>query len=133
MIVAETTATISLGDASVTNDASAAIIDALASQYNTPAVARMGAAVSVTLYQALSVTMTLESDMDGEQLCAVLTAALTLEAFDHSCAATSDGSSTTFLLEYPLENNLAAGRANPNPNPNPNPNRNPNPYPNPNP
>ena len=90
--------------------------------------------MSVTLYQALSVTMTLESDMDGEQLCAVLTAALTLEAFDHTCAATSDGSgTTTFLLEYPLENNLAAGRANRNPNPNPNPNRNPNPYPNPNP
>jgi hypothetical protein len=111
MIVAETTATISLGDASVTNDASAAIIGALASQYNTPAVARMGAAVSVTLYRALSVTITLESDMSDEQLCSVLTAALTLNAFDHTCAATSGGSGTTFLLECPLENNLAAVNA----------------------
>ena len=133
MVIAETTAAISLGDASVTDAASAAIIDALASRYNTSTVAAAGAAVSVTLYQALSVTMTLESDMSDGQLCAVLTAALTLDAFDHTCAATSDGSSTTFLLEYPLENNLAAGRANPNPNPNPKPNRNPNPNPNPNP
>ena len=92
MIVAETTATISLGDASVTSDASAAIIDALASQYNTSAVARMGAVVSVTLYQAISVTITLESDMSDEQLCKVLTAALTLDAFDHTCVATSGGS-----------------------------------------
>ena len=111
MIVAETTATISLGDASVTNDASAAIIDALASQYNTPAVARMGAAVSVTLYQAISVTITLESDMSDEQLCKVLTAALTLDAFDHTCVATSGGSGTVFRLECPLENNLAAVNA----------------------
>ena len=111
MIVAETTATISLGDASVTNDASAAIIDALASQYNTPAVARMGAAVSVTLYQAISVTITLESDMSDEQLCKVLTAALTLDAFDHTCVATSGDSGTVFRLECPLENNLAAVNA----------------------
>ena len=111
MIVAETTATISLGDASVTSDASAAIIDALASQYNTPAVARMGAAVSVTLYQAISVTITLESDMSDEQLCKVLTAALTLDAFDHTCVATSGGSGTVFRLECPLENNLAAVNA----------------------
>ena len=111
MIVAETTATISLGDASVTNDASAAIIDALASQYNTPAVARMGAAVSVTLYQAISVTITLESDMSDEQLCKVLTAALTLDAFDHTCVATSGGSGTVFRLECPLENHLAAVNA----------------------
>ena len=111
MIVAETTATIILGDASVTNDASAAIIDALASQYNTPAVARMGAAVSVTLYQAISVTITLESDMSDEQLCKVLTAALTLDAFDHTCVATSGGSGTVFRLECPLENNLAAVNA----------------------
>ena len=111
MIVAETTATISLGDASVTNDASAAIIDALASQYNTPAVARMGAAVSVTLYQAISVKITLESDMSDEQLCKVLTAALTLDAFDHTCVATSGGSGTVFRLECPLENNLAAVNA----------------------
>ena len=111
MIVAETIATISLGDASVTSDASAAIIDALASQYNTPAVARMGAAVSVTLYQAISVTITLESDMSDEQLCKVLTAALTLDAFDHTCVATSGGSGTVFRLECPLENNLAAVNA----------------------
>ena len=111
MIVAETTAIISLGDASVTSDASAAIIDALASQYNTPAVARMGAAVSVTLYQAISVTITLESDMSDEQLCKVLTAALTLDAFDHTCVATSGGSGTVFRLECPLENNLAAVNA----------------------
>ena len=111
MIVAETTATISLGDASVTNDASAAIIDALASQYNTSAVARMGAAVSVTLYQAISVKITLESDMSDEQLCKVLTAALTLDAFDHTCVATSGGSGTVFRLECPLENNLAAVNA----------------------
>ena len=111
MIVAETTATIILGDASVTSDASAAIIDALASQYNTPAVARMGAAVSVTLYQAISVTITLESDMSDEQLCKVLTAALTLDAFDHTCVATSGGSGTVFRLECPLENNLAAVNA----------------------
>ena len=111
MIVAETTATISLGDASVTSDASAAIIDALASQYNTPAVARMGAAVSVTLYQAISVKITLESDMSDEQLCKVLTAALTLDAFDHTCVATSGGSGTVFRLECPLENNLAAVNA----------------------
>merc|ERR1719324_383020 len=111
MIVAETIATISLGDASVTSDASAAIIDALASQYNTPAVARMGAAVSVTLYQAISVTITLESDMSDEQLCKVLTAALTLDAFDHTCMATSGGSGTVFRLECPLENNLAAVNA----------------------
>ena len=111
MIVAETTATISLGDASVTSDASAAIIDALASQYNTPAVARMGAAVSVTLYQAISVTITLESDMSDEQLCKVLTAALTLDAFEHTCVATSGGSGTVFRLECPLENNLAAVNA----------------------
>merc|ERR1712086_472584 len=99
MIVAETTATISLGDASVTNDASVAIRDALVSQYNTPAVARMGAAVSVMLYQALSVTITLESDMSDEQLCTVLTAALTLDAFDHSCVASSEDGGTTFVLE----------------------------------
>ena len=111
MIVAETTATIILGDASVTSDASAAIIDALASQYNTPAVARMGAAVSVTLYQAISVKITLESDMSDEQLCKVLTAALTLDAFDHTCVATSGGSGTVFRLECPLENNLAAVNA----------------------
>lgn len=111
MIVAETTAIISLGDASVTSDASAAIIDALASQYNTPAVARMGAAVSVTLYQAISVKITLESDMSDEQLCKVLTAALTLDAFDHTCVATSGGSGTVFRLECPLENNLAAVNA----------------------
>ena len=111
MIVAETTATISLGDASVTNDGSAAIIDALTSQFNTPAVARMGAAVSVTLYQAISVTITLESDMSDEQLCKVLTAALTLDAFDHTCVATSGGSGTVFRLECPLENNLAAVNA----------------------
>ena len=111
MIVAETTATIILGDASVTSDASAAIIDALASQYNTPAVARMGAAVSVTLYQAISVKITLESDMSDEQLCKVLTAALTLDAFEHTCVATSGGSGTVFRLECPLENNLAAVNA----------------------
>ena len=111
MIVAETTAIISLGDASVTSDASAAIIDALASQYNTPAVARMGAVVSVTLYQAISVTIILESDMSDEQLCKVLTAALTLDAFDHTCVATSGGSGTVFRLECPLENNLAAVNA----------------------
>ena len=111
MIVAETTATISLGDASVTHDASVAIRDALVSQYNTPAVARMGAAVSVMLYRALSVTITLESDMSDEQLCTVLTAALTLDAFDHSCVASSGGSGTTFLLESPLEDNLAAVNA----------------------
>ena len=108
MIVSATTATISLGDASVTNDASAAIIDALVSQYNTPAVARMGAAVSVMLYQALSVTITLESDMSDEQLCTVLTAALTLDAFDHSCVASSEDGGTTFVLEIPLEGHLAA-------------------------
>jgi hypothetical protein len=111
MIVAETTATISLGDASVTNAASAAIIDALASQYNTPAVARMGAAVSVTLYQAITVTITLESDMSDEQLCEVLTAALTLDAYDHTCVASSGSSGTVFRLECPLENNLAAVNA----------------------
>ena len=108
MVIAETTAAISLGDASVTDAASAAIIDALASQYNTSTVAATGAAVSVTLYQALSLTVTLASDMSDEQLCTVLTAALTLDAFEHTCVATSEGGGTTFVLEIPLEGHLAA-------------------------
>ena len=108
MVIAETTAAISLGDASVTDAASAAIIDALASRYNTSTVAAAGAAVSVTLYQALSLTVTLESDMSDGQLCTVLTAALTLGAFDHSCVASSEDGGTTFVLEMPLEGHLAA-------------------------
>ena len=111
MVIAETTAAISLGDASVTDAASAAIIDALASQYNTSTMAAAGAAVAVTLYQALSLTVTLESDMSDGQLCTVLTAALTLDAFDHSCVASSEDGGTTFVLEIPLEGHLAAVNA----------------------
>ena len=112
MVIAETSAAISLGDASVTDAASAAIIDALASQYNTSTMAAAGAAVAITLYQALSLTVTLESDMSDGQLCTVLTAALTLEAFDHSCVASSgEDGGTTFVLEIPLEGHHAAVNA----------------------
>ena len=111
MVIAETTAAISLGDASVTDAASAAIIDALASQYNASTMVAAGAAVAVTLYQALSLTVTLESDMSDGQLCTVLTVALTLDAFDHSCVASSEDGGTTFVLEIPLKGHLAAVNA----------------------
>lgn len=112
MVSAETTAAISLGDVSVTGEAAAAIIDALASQYNTSTVARVGAAVSATLsiklHQAISITMAIESDLSDAQLCTALTLALTLNAFDHTCVTTSGAGGTTFLIKCPLEHDLAA-------------------------
>ena len=75
--------------------------------------------VSVTLYQELSVTMTLETDLSEPQLCTVLTLALTLDTFSPTCAVTSgggsggggSGGSTNFLLKYPLEGDLVAVNA----------------------
>ena len=76
--------------------------------------------VSVTLYQELSVTMTLETDLSEPQLCTVLTLALTLDTFSPTCAVTSggggsggggSGGSTHFLLKYPLEGDLVAVNA----------------------
>ena len=49
--------------------------------------------VSVTLYQELGVTMTLETDLSEPQLCTVLTLALTLDTFSPTCAVTSGGGS----------------------------------------
>ena len=75
--------------------------------------------VSVTLYQELGVTMTLETDLSEPQLCTVLTLALTLDTFSPTCAVTSgggsggggSGGSTNFLLKYPLEGDLVAVNA----------------------
>ena len=76
--------------------------------------------VSVTLYQELSVTMTLETDLSEPQLCTVLMLALTLDTFSPTCAVTSggggsggggSGGSTHFLLKYPLEGDLVAVNA----------------------
>ena len=70
--------------------------------------------MSVTLYQELSVTMTLETDLSEPQLCTVLTLALTLDTFSPTCAVTSgggSGGSTHFLLKYPLEGDLVAVNA----------------------
>ena len=80
--------------------------------------------VSVTLYQELGVTMTLETDLSEPQLCTVLTLALTLDTFSPTCAVTSgggsggggsggggSGGSTHFLLKYPLEGDLVAVNA----------------------
>ena len=118
MVVAETTANIVLGDATMTDATEKRkIINALALQYNTTSVKDAGAEVphappplstpsitrppppystlvsyhpqvSVTLYQEFSVTMTLETDLSEPQLCTVLTLALTLDAFSPTCAAT---------------------------------------------
>ena len=75
--------------------------------------------VSVTLYQELGVTMTLETDLSEPQLCTVLMLALTLDTFSPTCAVTSgggsggggSGGSTDFLLKYPLEGDLVAVNA----------------------
>ena len=80
--------------------------------------------VSVTLYQELGVTMTLETDLSEPQLCTVLMLALTLDTFSPTCAVTSgggsggggsggggSGGSTHFLLKYPLEGDLVAVNA----------------------
>ena len=67
--------------------------------------------MSVTLYQELGVTMTLETDLSEPQLCTVLTLALTLDTFSPTCAVTSGGGSTHFLLKYPLEGDLVAVNA----------------------
>ena len=75
--------------------------------------------MSVTLYQELGVTMTLETDLSEPQLCTVLTLALTLDTFSPTCAVTSgggsggggSGGSTNFLLKYPLEGDLVAVNA----------------------
>ena len=67
--------------------------------------------MSVTLYQELGVTMTLETDLSEPQLCTVLTLALTLDVFSPTCAVTSGGGSTGFLLRYPLEGDLVAVNA----------------------
>ena len=85
--------------------------------------------MSVTLYQELGVTMTLETDLSEPQLCTVLMLALTLDTFSPTCAVTSgggsggggsggggsggggSGGSTHFLLKYPLEGDLVAVNA----------------------
>ena len=70
-MTAETTAEISLGDATVTEDAADSLVEALASQYNTSDVVGAGAAVLVTLMQELIVTMGVDSDLSAEGLCEV--------------------------------------------------------------
>ena len=70
--------------------------------------------MSVTLYQELSVTMTLETDLSEPRLCTVLTLALTLDTFSPTCAATSGvggSGSKNFLLSYPLEGDLSSVNA----------------------
>ena len=83
-MTAETTAEISLGDATVTEDAADSLVNALTSQYNTSDVVGAGAAVSVTLMQEVSVTMGIDSDLSAEGLCDVRAATrLTRHPFPH--------------------------------------------------
>ena len=55
--------------------------------------------------------MSLQTDLNNEQLCDVVLLALTLAAFEPACTAAGAGGNLTFDIEYPLQGNLTATNA----------------------